>query len=488
MWTSGPPDSPLDRRAFLGSAARLGLAASTLGALEAAAWTPARATAAGKRALPDIQFDLNDFVAPARMVDGVVVRLPPVYTTHTTATLRRRPTRQDQERLRRALAVVERRYPFGPHGVFAMIGYGVPYFQRLPGGMRGRLVQGAIPRLRAHPRRLAFEEAQPGPTDVGRARPDVVKDRFHVPVRIEANELVIVLRSDSLAIVREVIDYLTGRRTTLGGRRVAPAGLHGLLRVTSRRTMFQQAGLPRQVAGRHGLPFADRIDPASPMWMGFSDQQVTGAGPAAIATFAGNASARLTTARRGDYFDHAGVLHLSHVIEDLDQFYADSYDERVQLMFRSNPPPARSSDEEGRDGPVVLENSFRDRVDAVRAASGSNTPGGEHRIGHLSALQRSSRAPDSTPLHIRMDGPGFDAMDVPDGSLQPKLQFAMLVPTAEQFAQMRRHQGSRDLAARYRVKAAHQGIERFITTTRRQNFLVPPRRHRAFPLVEMVGS
>jgi hypothetical protein len=31
------------------------------------------------------------------------------------------------------------------------------------------------------------------------------------------------------------------------------------------------------------------------------------------------------------------------------------------------------------------------------------------------------------------------------------------------------------------------GLERFLTATRRQNFLVPPRRHRAFPLVEEAG-
>jgi hypothetical protein len=30
------------------------------------------------------------------------------------------------------------------------------------------------------------------------------------------------------------------------------------------------------------------------------------------------------------------------------------------------------------------------------------------------------------------------------------------------------------------------GVERFITTTRRQNFLVPPRRNRAFPLIELI--
>jgi hypothetical protein len=29
------------------------------------------------------------------------------------------------------------------------------------------------------------------------------------------------------------------------------------------------------------------------------------------------------------------------------------------------------------------------------------------------------------------------------------------------------------------------GINSFIHATRRQNFLVPPRRHRAFPLIEL---
>jgi hypothetical protein len=37
------------------------------------------------------------------------------------------------------------------------------------------------------------------------------------------------------------------------------------------------------------------------MWMGFADQQTSGSGPAAACTFAGNASAQLTTAQPGDY-------------------------------------------------------------------------------------------------------------------------------------------------------------------------------------------
>src|SRR5579885_2146194 len=38
------------------------------------------------------------------------------------------------------------------------------------------------------------------------------------------------------------------------------------------------------------------------------------------------------------------------------------------------------------------------------------------RVGHEQALQRSSRAADGTPLHIRNDGPGLSSLDVPDGS------------------------------------------------------------------------
>lgn len=106
-------------------------------------------------------------------------------------------------------------------------------------------------------------------------------------------------------------------------------------------------------------------------------------------------------------------------------------------------------------------------------------------MGHLSTLQRSSRAPDGTPMHLRVDGPGFDPMDTPDGSSQPKLHFSIFVPTADLFTRMRRSQASVDLVRRHRVAEQDNGLERFLTCTRRQNFLIPPRRHRAFPLVEL---
>ncbi|MBV9444417.1 MAG: hypothetical protein JO345_00730, partial [Streptosporangiaceae bacterium] len=110
------------------------------------------------------------------------------------------------------------------------------------------------------------------------------------------------------------------------------------------------------------------------------------------------------------------------------------------------------------------------------------------------------------------DGPGFDGMDVPAfqthpdmpsisvpvpaGTSQFKLQFLIFVPTSEFFRQLRISAGAQDLFAQFGqpndpngtsggVQFSDNGLERFLTATRRQNLLVPPRRHRAFPLLEL---
>jgi hypothetical protein len=131
------PMASVSRRAFIQSAAALGIAVPNLRALNVLAVTPDRSvtpalTTAPQRPLPDIQFAINDYIPPARNLDGVTVRFPPVYTSFTTFTLTRPPTLADQAALAHALDVVEQIYPFRPSGVFTTIGYGLPYFDRLP--------------------------------------------------------------------------------------------------------------------------------------------------------------------------------------------------------------------------------------------------------------------------------------------------------------------------------------------------------------------
>jgi hypothetical protein len=479
----------LTRRSLLQRAAALGVASSTLGALDLLARMPQRAEAA-RSVLPEIQFAIEHYIRPAVRAEGVEIRPGPVYTTFATIVLSRTPTAADQSTLAQALATIESIYAFSPAGVFLTVCYGIPYFERLPGGMAGTLVAEHMPRLLAEPMRFALEEAVPGPTDVSPSNPGVSKLRFNVPVQIEANDVLVTLRSDSTVVIEDVLTWLSGASSTLAGGDVGNSGLGDLLEITSSRLMFNQQGLPRRIADEQRLPFAETINPRSSMWMGFSDQQVASSGRPPITTFLGNRSAKLTSAGVRDYFNHGSIVHLSHVIQDLEQFYErpkETYTRRVAAMFSSDPVLSTGNPDQFADGggPAFLPNLFDGPADAPREAAGVGTFDGQPHIGHVSGLQRSSRSADQKPIHIRADGPGFDALDVPDGSQQPKLHFSIFVPTADFFATMRRNQASLDLAQQHNVPPENVGLERFITATRRQNFLVPPRRHRAFPLLEL---
>ncbi len=480
----------LTRRALLGRAAALGLTASTMGALELLGGAPQRALATGGLELPEIQYAIERYTPRAIRAEGVPIRPGPVYTTFATLELSRTPTASDQTTLARALATVEAGYPFSPAGVFTTVCYGIPYFERLPGGMAGPLIARHMPRLLADPERFAFEEAVPGPSDVSPANPGVIKQRFNVPVRIEANDMLLILRSDSTAVIEDTLSWLSGASETLAGSQVGESGLGGLFTVSSRRLMFNQQGLPRALAEEQQLPYAETINPKSSMWMGFSDAQVGSSGAPPITTFLGNRFSRLTSARPGDYLSRASIVHLSHLIQDLEQFYTrpgETFTRRVSAMFTSNPPPSTGNADQFTDGggPAYIPNFFVGPTGAEREAAAIRTFDGQPHLGHISALQRSSRTSDARPIHIRADGPGFDSLDVPDGSPQPKLHFSIFVPTSDFFATMRRNQASPDLAQQYNVPPQNVGLERFITATRRQNFLVPPRSHRAFPLLEL---
>jgi hypothetical protein len=460
-----------------------------LGLIDALALVPKRVAWAAPNVLPSIQFDIADYTPPAENIDGALFRFGPVFNLFVTLKLTRTPAPSDQTLLADALTQIETNYPFSPDGVFACIAYGIPYFNRLPGGLDGDLVARRMPHLLLDKRRPALEEAVPAPTDIAGENPGASKLSFNLPVVIEGNDLLLTLRSDVRDNLTNALGWLLGNGE-LSGMDIPSPPFAGLFEVTSTRLMFVQRGLPRRLAEANGLPYAARIHPDSPMWMGFASQQVDSSGPAQLVTFQGNASAQFTDAHAEDYFADGAIQHLSHVILDLPQWYGASepYLERVQQMFRSNPPPATGDQDQFTDGggPVFLPNLFQGRDDARQNAVGDQTLDGAQRLGHTTALQRASRAADGSPLHLRVDGPGFDSLDVADGSNQPKTHFSIFVPSAEVFERMRRYQAATDLAEAFHVRSEVNGIERFMTTTRRQNYLVPSRKHRSFPLLELV--
>src|SRR5437867_9892884 len=319
----------LSRRSVL-KLTDFGLAATTLDAV-GNAWVPKRLLQSAPANLPTIQFDIGDFVAPAQTIDGIKFRFGPVFTSLITGRLTRKPELNDQRVLADALTTIEGAYRFSPEGVFTFVSYGHPYFRRLPRA----LVSEHMPRLRSIGGRFALEEAVPSPTDVTKRNPSVSKTTFNVPVAIERNDILLTMRSDTLAPLLDVFNWLNGT-DWLNGNFVAAPAFNGLFEFTSKRLMFAQRGLPRKVAEAHQLPFAGRIHPQSPMWMGFADQQTKGSGPASIVTFQGNGEARFTNTQAGDYFVNGSIQHLSHVILDLAAWYDETYSERVQYMFRSN--------------------------------------------------------------------------------------------------------------------------------------------------------
>jgi hypothetical protein len=521
---------PVSRRALL----KLGMAGTTaaaLASLDALAWAPQRLPLAKAATFSDIQFDIGRFISPAQTINGVSVQFGPIFTYLQPVRLNRTPTKTDQTTLANALNTIEANYAASPSGIFVFVAYGLPYFRRLPSS----LVSSRMPLRNDGSGRPVLEEAVPSPTDVSSLNPGITKATFNVPVQIESNDLLFTLRSDTLSHATDVVAWLQGSNS-LNGRTVASPAFNGLFSFQTPRVNFVQQGMPRQLANQHNFPYASEINPTSSMWMGFVDQQVGGSAPsAATVTFAGTSAAVLTTAHSGDYFDNGSIQHLSHNIQDLAQFYnknpnaftgAEPFSERVQYMFRSKM-------NNGQPGLPY----FEDPNDAFTNGGGQNAPNGnmsqqqmssylpaqfmgtndqatnfdpdvltqvnnphkKYRVGHLSGLQRSSRTSSGVPLHIRNDGPGLNSLDVPGGSMQPTLEFTIFVPTAEFFRVMRINSASLDY-----VKAGEgggtaasvpsgveasdaedDGLERFLTATRRQNFLIPPRRNRAFPLIEL---
>ncbi|MDQ2902261.1 MAG: hypothetical protein M3Y81_01740 [Chloroflexota bacterium] len=533
------PSKPVSRRALL----KLGcgaLAATTFAAMSETAWMPKRVQAMPTaNYYPDTQFDIGAFVHPAQTVAGVLVDFGVIYTSQAPATLTRNPTLKDQSILWNALLTIEANYAFSPSGIFTFVAYGLPYFNRLSSS----IVASHMPRLSFDHSRFVLEEAVPSPTDFG--VPGITKRLFKVPVQIERNDMLFIMRSDSLANITDVSNWLKGSNT-LNNRSVPSPNFNGLFDFQPTRLNFVQPGLTRKTAdslsARGVAPFstiAREINPASSMWMGFIDQQVNGSAPRGStvifsAANAGGSIGRLTTAVPGDYFDHGSIIHLSHIINDLQQFYnkdpnfttsVEPFSERVQYMFNSFQPdgsPGLPAPQDPNDpftnggglgaptgnlstqqqtaflpnnflGTNAMANNFDPAV-LVQPVD----PHKKYRVGHNLGLQRSSRAADGTPLHIRNDGPGLSSLDVPDGSSQPTLEFMIFVPTAEFFRVMRINSASLDYvkagqnggtassvpAGIEAADADDAGLERFLTATRRQNFLIPPRRHRAFPLLE----
>jgi hypothetical protein len=274
-----------------------------------------------------------------------------------------------------------------------------------------------------------------------------------------------------------------------------------LFAVTSVRSGFigggfdGKASLPKQLAARARIPGATMIPSTAELFLGFTSTVKHSLGPPRIVNFETLGYVKL----RGGYFVGGTHMHLSHLFENVNAWYVNfDHAERVRAMFR---PGMRT---EG-----IAQTVDQDPDAAATAADVRGDYARHKRIGHAGAMQPASRlqrahvGPDGTVYQKGTAVPqraDFNTLDNPfTWSAHPKrdrlsdkpaagTHFVVFNPTADDFRRVRLAMdgvlpGSHHLDLPPR--SLGQGINSVFHATHRQNFLVPPRAHRSFPLSEL---
>jgi hypothetical protein len=400
--------------------------------------------------------------------EGVEVLVPPLHHGIVTArvAVERPELRDAQRQLESVLAGLERDYAPSPAGLGVTLGWGVPYFEQL------------VPA--AWKRRQPWDRRAGKPALLDSLR--FASDPFDM--RLESNHVAFMLRSDSLEHVDDAIDRI---RAT------------GVVAPTSTRRGFAGGGfdggrsLPKKMAIAAGIKGADLIPETAELFLGFTSTQRAGMGPGRIANLE---TLGYVDFRGSGYFREGTHMHVSHISEDVEAWYLNfDFQERVDTAFRPNlKVPANA--QTVRQGPEDVSDERAVHTDF--RASG--------RIGHSASIQTTSRllqdvvAPDGTryakgtAIPIRAD---FNTLDNPFAwsvsqdevgeAPAAGVHFVVFNPTSDDFHRNRLAMDGVLPGGKipFQPRARGQGFNAVLSTTHRQNFLVPPRRHRSFPLAEL---
>src|SRR5580765_2016708 len=410
--------------------------------------------------------------------NGVEIVVPPLYHEIVTARLTTTSGRAllaARDELRLALEHIEKGHVAGPKGLLVTVGWGLPYFRHhLPRLHDGRPFPDYLPVDREASRRLGRRV----PVLVGAVRfPSDPETTV-----LESNDVVVLLRSDVRSNVTKARQPLLGR-------------LQHVLRPTSIRSGFVGPGLPKRFATAAGIPGADSIPEDAQLFLGFTSTQRSALGPTRIANLE---SLRGVTDQWPDgYFRHGTVMHLSHLFEDLEDWYRGDFLFRVWATFRPGITPPEDTQTLPEDASVLqTEKQVIDGLEDLGM------------IGHSASLQPVSRLSSATvdnygepyaagtALVQRAD---FNTLENPFGWTVDKhadawraepaagLHFISFTATASMFHRVRRAMDGHYPDGRRTGLPPHDeelGFNSILRTTHRQNFLVPPRAHRSFPLAE----
>ena len=447
------------RRGVIVGAAGVMAGASGLYALvERLTETPRRSPSA---APPGPEQHLLDGVA-VQQDNGVEVLVPPLH--HELVTARVSVDAADVadagRALESALAGLEAEYPATPAGLGVTVAWGLPYFRRVVPAQWERLQP--VDRRAGKP---ALFDAMRFPSDP--------EDTL-----LEQHDVAVLFRSDSL-------DHIARAEQALFDD-------EGILERTTIRKGFAGGGLPRKMAIAAGVSGSELIPEHAELFLGFTSTLAHNLGAGRIA----NLETLGIVALPDGYFVGGTHMHVSHIFENLQGWYVNiDHEARVDTMFR----PGLAV----RPGTLTVP---QDPADVANVASLSRDYHSRGIIGHSSSVQPASRVQEryvaadgevyekGTAIPQRAD---FNTLDNPvfwsaDGSHSeqpaPGVHFVVFNPSSDDFRRVRLAMDGvlpDGTVLEFAPRAEGQGFNSILRTTRRQNFLVPPRAHRAFPLAEL---
>jgi len=415
--------------------------------------------------------------------NGVTVGIPPLHNDVFTAKLKSNAwttaaLKNAKTRVENALAKVEAPYPSTAAGLTIVVGWGLPYFRTfVPSLMNSYLP--AIPGT--SPKKYAVLDAIQFPSD-----PDTVV--------LEDNHVMFKFRSDSSSIV-------SAAERALFDDQNSGAYIGDLFDLTSKRMGFLGRGfgspsIAKALATAAGVSGADKIPNDAQLMMGFTSTQTQALGPSNLPSF--ETLAGVTDQWPNGYFAAGCAMHLSHLYLDIDLWYNSfTYADRVQRMFSPRTPvPSDPNTVTIANGPAQVSTMAQVKQDATSSKL----------LGHNSLLQQATRLgattydnygrrwPQGTPVPLRED---FNTLDDPfawaPGGVgptnKPGLHFVAFVPGHHKFHAARlAMDGVMPDGTNFRSSIPDQdmGINAKMRGSHRQNYVIPPRRNRSFPLVELL--
>jgi hypothetical protein len=432
----------------------------------------------------------------------ILVRVPALHDHVITATLNvpanAKVLQEAQRHLESVLESLERQFPPTPAGVGITIAWGLPYFGRyIPSlGKTSGFFKAGTPYPAYLPVDLMTSKAD-GHTvyalQESRTFPSDQPPPGFGPVRLEQNDVAVLLRSDSLANIMTASNALFGPKSNQAG---------SLFKVTSIRRGFSGGGffghrsLPSEMALAAHIPGAQSIPRQAQGFLGFTTTLESNMGPGIIANL--ETLPGLTDQWPNGYFKQGTTMQLSHLFQDLAAWYEQSfpqYGHRVQAMLEPGLSPA--------PGTLTLEPPGQSVADVAHGVQRYHAYGHTGSMSQVDSTTSPSTSnygthyPTGTTIPVRGD---FDTLDNPfyytsdpagDHYSTKKaagLHFIVFQPTIAIFNRVRLAMDGHYSGTTLPVapRSPHAGINSVLHTTHRQNYLVPPRRHRSFPLAEFL--